>query len=133
MKVDPRNDKLVCNFDLLAPDGYGGPIQLLVGINYDETVAGVRVVSHRETPGLGDGIDDRRSDWVLGFDGRSLSDPPPKQWAVERDGGLFDQFTGATITPRAVVKAVRDSLVYFSADKDALFTQAPPAGEPYHD
>ena len=118
---------------VVAPDGYGGPIHLLVGINYDETVAGVRVVRHRETPGLGDGIDERRSDWILGFDGRSLGDPPPNQWAVERDGGLFDQFTGATITPRAVVKAVQNSLVYFSANKDVLFAQAPPAGESSHD
>ena len=112
---------------VVAPDGYGGPIQLLVGINYDETVAGVRIISHRETPGLGDAIDARRSDWVLSFDSRSLGDPPPKQWAVVRDGGVFDQFTGATITPRAVVKAVRNSLVYFSAHKDALFSEAPVA------
>lgn len=110
----------------VAPGGYSGPIRLLVGVLADGTISGVRVVGHRETPGLGDRIEVERDDWVLGFDGRSLGQPPRERWAVRRDGGVFDQFTGATITPRAVVSAVRDALVYFEAHRDALF--AAPAG-----
>jgi electron transport complex protein RnfG len=112
-------------FMVTAPDGYSGAIKMLVGIHYDGTLAGVRVISHHETPGLGDRIDTRHGDWVLGFQGRSLGDPPPARWAVKRDGGDFDQFTGATITPRAVVKAVKRALVYFSERRDALFATTP--------
>jgi electron transport complex protein RnfG len=108
----------------IAPDGYSGSIHLLVGINHDGTVAGVRVVAHRETPGLGDGIDEERSDWIYGFNGRSLGDPPSGKWAVRKDGGVFDQFTGATISPRAVVKAVHAALLYYRAHRDALFAPA---------
>lgn len=106
----------------VAPDGYSGAIRLLVGIKLDGTLAGVRVVSHRETPGLGDAIEAKRSDWILGFTGRSLTDPPLKQWDVKRDGGAFDQFTGATISPRAVVKAVKKALIYFDRHSQQLFT-----------
>jgi Na+-translocating ferredoxin:NAD+ oxidoreductase subunit G len=106
-----------------APDGYSGPIRLLVGIDVDGTLAGVRVVSHRETPGLGDAIEASRSDWILGFDGRSLDDPKESLWAVKRDGGHFDQFTGATITPRAVVNAVKKALLYFQRNSDRLFAE----------
>ena len=105
----------------VAPDGYSGPIQLLVGVRPDGTLAGVRVSAHKETPGLGDGIETKRSDWILGFDGRSLEDPALEQWTVKRDDGYFDQLTGATITPRAVVKAVKNALIYFDAEKDELF------------
>ena len=108
----------------IAPDGYSGSIHLLVGINHDGTVAGVRVVAHRETPGLGDGIDEERSDWIYGFNGRSLDDPTSARWAVRKDGGVFDQFTGATISPRAVVKAVHAALLYYRAHRDALFAPA---------
>lgn len=118
---------------VVAPDGYSGPIKLLVGIYADGPVAGVRVVSHRETPGLGDAIDIRRSDWVRAFRGKSLGDPPPGEWAVERDGGVFDQFTGATITPRAVVKAVKRTLVYFDAHREALFAEPGPSPDPSND
>jgi electron transport complex protein RnfG len=118
---------------VVAPDGYSGPIKLLVGIYADGRVAGVRVVSHRETPGLGDAIDARRSDWIRAFSGRSLGDPPPGEWGVERDGGAFDQFTGATITPRAVVKAVKRTLVYFDAHREALFAEPGPSPEPSND
>ncbi|HHJ16359.1 MAG TPA: electron transport complex subunit RsxG [Gammaproteobacteria bacterium] len=111
----------------VAPDGYNGNIHLLVAINLDGTLAGVRVVQHRETPGLGDGIEADRSDWILGFTGKSLSNPAGDGWRVKRDGGVFDQFTGATITPRAVVKAVRNALVYFNAHKQQIF--APPPQE----
>jgi len=105
----------------VAPNGYNGPIHMLVGIYYDGTVAGVRVVKHRETPGLGDVVESQRSDWILGFDDRSLNNPESKNWKVKRDGGVFDQFTGATITPRAVVKAVHSALLYFQQNRKELF------------
>ena len=105
----------------VAPDGYSGDIRLLIGIEADGRLAGVRVLEHRETPGLGDKIDLDRADWILSFDGRSLSDPLPAQWTVRKDGGVFDQFAGATITPRAVVKAVRRALEYFRQNQAALF------------
>jgi len=100
-------------FPAVAPDGYSGNIHLLVGVDLDGTVLGVRVTSHRETPGLGDRIETRKSDWVYDFNGRSLNNPKPREWNVKKNGGVFDQFTGATITPRAVVKAVQKTLVYF--------------------
>jgi electron transport complex protein RnfG len=109
----------------VAPDGYSGPIRLMVAIDYDGRISGVRTLSHRETPGLGDAIERRRSDWILGFNGRSLRDPDRSAWLVRQDGGQFDQFTGATVTPRAVVKAVRNALIYFEENRDAIF-QAPP-------
>ncbi len=105
----------------VAPDGYNGSIKLLVGIYWDGTLSGVRIVSHRETPGLGDDIDQDRSTWILGLTGRSLSHPEPEAWKVRRDGGIFDQFTGATISPRAVINAVRNCLIYFSKNRDELF------------
>lgn len=110
----------------VAPKGYGGPIRLLVGITTAGAIAGVRVVSHKETPGLGDVIEIERSDWLLGFDDLSIGNPPVKKWAVKRDGGDFDQFTGATVTPRAVVNAVRDALIYFSENTDAIFAKSAP-------
>lgn len=109
----------------VAPDGYNGTIHLLVAINLDGTLAGVRVVRHRETPGLGDGIEAERSDWILAFAGKSLDKPLKKGWKVKRDGGEFDQFTGATITPRAVVKAVHEALIYYQLQGQKLFEQAP--------
>lgn len=109
----------------IAPDGYNGGIRLLVAIQLNGNLAGVRVVQHRETPGLGDGIEAERSDWILGFDGKSLLDPEENQWKVKRDGGTFDQFTGATITPRAVVKAVKEALLYYEAYGHTLFAQHP--------
>lgn len=111
--------------EAVAPHGYSGAIRLLVGIAPDGTVLGVRVTSHRETPGLGDGIEKRKSDWIERFSGRSLRDPAPQRWRVRKDGGEFDQFTGATVTPRAVVGAVANALVYFERHRDELL--APPA------
>lgn len=105
----------------IAPDGYSGIIKLLVGINTDGKLTGVRVVAHRETPGLGDGIEEERSNWIFGFDSRSLGDPVLNRWRVKRDGGDFDQLTGATITPRAIVKAVRQCLLYFQQHQAMLF------------
>ncbi|MGB1464828.1 MAG: electron transport complex subunit RsxG [Alcanivorax nanhaiticus] len=105
-----------------APDGYGGNIALIVGVNVQGTVSGVRVVPpHNETPGLGDSIETKKSDWIYRFDGRSLDNPVAAGWAVKKDGGEFDSFTGATITPRAVVGAVHRALQYFDANRDNLF------------
>jgi len=113
----------------VAPNGYNGSIYMLVGINVDGTLAGVRVVKHRETPGLGDAVSITHSDWILGFDNKSLNDPDEKGWKVKRDGGIFDQFTGATITPRAVVKAVHNTLLYFEAHKAMLFSKSDADGK----
>jgi Na+-translocating ferredoxin:NAD+ oxidoreductase subunit G len=106
-----------------APDGYNAPIRLLVGILADGTISGVRVTDHRETPGLGDPIEADKSDWILQFDGTRLDDPSREDWATARDGGAFDGLTGATITPRAVIRAVRNTLVYFEENRDSLFAQ----------
>jgi electron transport complex protein RnfG len=104
----------------IARDGYSGDIQLIIGINFDGTVAGVRVLAHRETPGLGDKVDLKKSPWILGFNGRSLADPLPEKWAVKKDRGVFDQFTGATITPRAVTAAVKRALDYYAEHRNEL-------------
>lgn len=90
-----------------APDGYSGAIQLLVGSDFNGTILGTRVTEHHETPGLGDKIDLRVSDWITHFTGKKIGDANDSRWAVKKDGGEFDQFTGATITPRAVVNAVK--------------------------
>ena len=105
----------------VVTQGYSGSIQLIVAIRYDGSLAGVRALTHHETPGLGDKIEIERTDWIRSFDGKSLSDPAPSGWKVKRDGGVFDQFTGATITPRAVVRGVKASLDYFAAHKARLF------------
>ncbi len=110
-------------FNSVAPNGYSGRIHLLVGVWVDGSIAGVRVVKHAETPGLGDGIEIRKSPWITGFDGRSLQDPGEDGWKVKRDGGVFDQLTGATITPRAVIDAVRNTLLYYRANADMIFSQ----------
>jgi electron transport complex protein RnfG len=104
--------------------GYAGPIRILLGVGADGRVLGARVLSHAETPGLGDKIEVTRDDWILGFDGLSLDDPPPERWAVKKDGGVFDQFSGATITPRAVVAAIKGGLETFAAHRDALTASA---------
>lgn len=109
-------------FSSIAPDGYSGPIHLLVGVYVDGSIAGVRVTRHRETPGLGDVVSITHSDWILGFDNKSLDKPERKYWKVKRDGGIFDQFTGATITPRAVVHAVYDALLFFQKNREMLFS-----------
>jgi len=104
----------------VAADGYNGNIRLLVAIRRTGEIVGVRVVSHRETPGLGDAIDADRSNWILGFDGHGLGSPELQRWKVKKDGGDFDQLTGATISPRAVVHAVRDSLLFFQRERGRL-------------
>jgi electron transport complex protein RnfG len=100
--------------EAIAPDGYSGNIALLIGIDASGTITGVRVTSHRETPGLGDYIERVKSAWIDQFAGKSLTQPPPKHWKVVKDGGTFDSRAGATITPRAVVRAVRNALEYFA-------------------
>ena len=114
-----------------ARDGYSGDIELIVGVNADGSVAGVRALTHKETPGLGDKVDLAKSDWVLGFEGSSLGNPPAEGWAVKKDGGVFDAFTGATITPRAVVSATRRALEYARDNRAVLYgseDQAPEGG-----
>ncbi|HDY84624.1 hypothetical protein LCGC14_0905000 [marine sediment metagenome] len=110
-------------FTSVAPNGYSGSIKMLVGVYYDGTLAGVRVINHKETPGLGDKIDVKKTNWILVFKGLSLENPDDSQWAVKKDGGQFDQFTGATITPRAVVTAVKKSLQFFEQNRDELFKE----------
>ncbi|TXH74933.1 RnfABCDGE type electron transport complex subunit G [Thiobacillus sp.] len=97
--------------------GYGGAIVCVMGVSRDGTLLGVRILSHKETPGLGDKIDPAKSRWIYAFDGKSLGDPPADKWAVKKDGGVFDQFSGATITPRGVVRAVKNGLEFFARDK----------------
>lgn len=108
-------------FRTVAPDGYGGPIVLMVAIRADGTLVGVSVLAHHETPGLGDAFEPQRSDWLESFVGKSLGDPGPDEWAVRKDGGAFDQFTGATITPRAIVNAVHRTLQYFARQSAEIF------------
>lgn len=108
----------------VAPDGYQGPIELLVAIAHEGSLIGVAVIRHRETPGLGDAFENRNADWLDGFRGRSLLDPPQQRWSVHKDGGDFDAFTGATITPRAIVKATRRALEYYQANREWIFTAA---------
>jgi Na+-translocating ferredoxin:NAD+ oxidoreductase subunit G len=105
--------------------GYAGDIRILLGVDAQGRLLGVRVLHHTETPGLGDKIEAGRSDWITRFTGLSLEDPPDAQWAVKKDGGPFDQFAGATITPRAVVNGIRDGLRLFAAQRDALLKDAP--------
>ena len=104
-----------------ARDGYSGDIRALVGVRQDGSVAGVRVVAHRETPGLGDKVDLRKSDWILDFNERSLANPALNGWNVEKEGGVFDQFTGATVTPRALILATRRALEYATLNAATLF------------
>lgn len=100
--------------------GYSGTITLLIGVDKSGQILGVRVLSHTETPGLGDKIDVAKSDWILGFDKKSIKNLPEDKWKVKKDGGMFDQFSGATITPRAVIKAVRKGLLLFAKQKKQL-------------
>lgn len=107
--------------ETIAPNGYSGEIRLLVGVFADGRIAGVRVISHRETPGLGDKIELRKDDWILGFNNRQLTLDNAQTWAVKRDRGEFEQFTGATITPRAVVAAVKNTLDYVNQQGARLY------------
>ena len=110
-------------FETIAPGGYNGNLDLLVAVDRNGVVTGSRVISHKETPGLGDKVDLQKSKWILSFGDKSLENTSLKQWNVKKDGGEFDQFTGATITPRAVVRAVKNTLLYFNENKDALLSR----------
>ena len=109
--------------------GYGGEIKLAIGINENGKLAGVRIIHHNETPGLGDKIEIKKSDWLLSFNGKDYLPAQQERWEVEKNGGDFDAFTGATITPRAVVLAVKDALIYFSEHKESLFSHPADCGE----
>ncbi|NEV60599.1 electron transport complex subunit RsxG [Thiorhodococcus minor] len=104
--------------------GYAGEIESIMGIGADGKILGVRVLAHAETPGLGDKIEVAKDDWILDFDGLSLGEPPAERWAVKKDGGDFDQFSGATVTPRAVVGSIRRGLEFFQSHREALTTPA---------
>ena len=108
----------------VTPDGYSGAISMIIGVNFNGSVAGVRVVDHRETPGLGDKVDLKKSDWILSFNGKSLVNPQASGWTVKKEGGDYDQFTGATISPRAVIKQILKTLQYFEDDRERLLQTA---------
>lgn len=120
-RVFAEGEPVAALIAVTARDGFSGPIRILVGIGIDGTVTGVRILQHRETPGLGDKIESTRSDWVFQFDGHSMGDPLETGWAIEVDGGEFDQLTGASVTPRAIIKAIRDTLIYFETHQEAIF------------
>jgi len=103
--------------------GYAGPVVSMMGVDRDGKLLGVRVIKHRETPGLGDKIEPAKSEWIRGFEGRSLGNPVAEKFAVKKDGGVFDQFAGATITPRAVVKSVKGGLAFFAKEKPQLLDE----------
>jgi len=121
-RVRKNKQPIAAVITVIAPNGYSGQIKLLVGINTNNVITGVRVVKHKETPGLGDGIEKQRSDWIDGFLGKSLRNPKVVGWKVKRDGGEFDQLTGATITPRAIVGAVYKALLYFRTHYVEIFS-----------
>ncbi len=104
----------------IVGQGYAGDIRLLIGMDESGKISGVRVLAHAETPGLGDKIELAKSDWILGFNGLSLGKPPAEKWAVKKDGGQFDAFSGATITPRGVVKAIKSGLNFYAEHKTQL-------------
>lgn len=118
-----NNQAIAIAMTSTAPDGYNGNIELIIAINMNDTVSGVRVLKHQETPGLGDKVELRKSNWINSFTGKKLLSENDNRWAVTKDNGIFDQFTGATITPRAVVKAVRKTLLYFKDNKHSLLTR----------
>lgn len=125
-RVYAKDEPVAALFVVSARDGYSGPIRLLVGVDTAGSVTGVHVLEHRETPGLGDRVESSKSDWARQFNGRSLVDPVPSGWAIKRDGGEFDQLTGASVTPRAIVSAVKSTLVYYDAHRDDIFADIPP-------
>ncbi len=120
-----NNQPAALILEVIAPDGYSGDIKLLIAIRADGTLSGVRVLAHKETPGLGDYIDITRGNWIKHFDDDSLNKTLDARWHVKKDGGKFDYIAGATITPRAVVKAIYKALQYFQINKEALFAVAP--------
>jgi len=120
-RVYAQDKPVAALFAVTARDGFSGLIRILVGVESDGTITGIRILQHRETPGLGDKIESARSDWIFQFDGRSMGDPEVTGWAIRNDGGEFDQLTGASVTPRAVIGAIRDTLLYFDVHRDEIF------------
>jgi len=129
-RVYTGTEPVAALFVVSARDGYSGPIRLLIGITMDGDVTGVRVLEHRETPGLGDRIETTKSDWVLQFDGRSLQNPELSGWAIKSDDGEFDQLTGASVTPRAIIRAIKETLIYFDENRDVVFAALPDTPAP---
>jgi Na+-translocating ferredoxin:NAD+ oxidoreductase subunit G len=105
-------------------NGYAGNIVCVMGVSREGKILGVRVINHKETPGLGDKIEPAKGKWIFDFEGKWLGDPPADKWAVKKDGGVFDQFAGATITPRGVVNAVKGGLEFFEGNKTQLLDEA---------
>lgn len=124
-----RGEPSVAVLEAIAPDGYSGRISLIVAIRADASIAGVRVVAHKETPGLGDYIEYAKNRWISVFDGAAHARYKEADWKVKKDGGQFDYMAGATISPRAVVKAVHKTLHYFEENRDQLFMKAAPKQE----
>jgi electron transport complex protein RnfG len=120
-RVYAQDKPVAALFAVTARDGFSGVIRILVGVEFDGTITGVRILQHRETPGLGDKIESTRSDWIFQFDGRSMGNPEVTGWAIRNDGGEFDQLTGASVTPRAVIGAIRDTLLYVAEHRDEVF------------
>ncbi|WP_394151742.1 electron transport complex subunit RsxG [Vibrio maritimus] len=118
-----NNEPTALAIETIAPDGYNGAIKLIIGLDTTGTILGTRVLAHQETPGLGDKIDLRITDWILGFAGKQVTEDNQEDWAVRKDGGQFDSFTGATITPRAVVKAVKNTVEYVNTNRDSILSQ----------
>lgn len=111
--------------------GYAGPIDCMMGIDRNGHITGVRVIKHKETPGLGDKIEPAKGHWIYEFEGKSLGDPPAEKWGVKKDGGVFDQFAGATITPRGVVKAVKGGLDFFDKQRAQMLDDTVPLRETF--
>lgn len=118
-----NNEPKALAIETIAPDGYSGAIKLIIGVDVEGTILGTRVLAHQETPGLGDKIDLRITDWILGFSGKQVTKDNMSEWAVRKDGGQFDSFTGATITPRAVVKAVKNTVEFVNNNRDSILNQ----------
>lgn len=131
--IATRNGQVSATVFQIETEGYGGTITLMVSLDRNGSILGLRVLSHKETPGLADKIETDKSDWITHFNGESLTGTPMKDWAVKKDGGKFDQFTGATITPRAVVRGVVSGLQFYARNADSLLnstaTMAQKAGD----
>jgi electron transport complex protein RnfG len=128
-RVYSDNQPVAALFSVTAEDGFSGPIKLLIGIDSLMNITSVRILEHRETPGLGDLIESSKSDWLMQLQKTSLTSPTPDSWAIKRNGGVFDQLTGASITPRAVINAVKETLLYFEQHRDSVFAISPAKDE----
>ena len=124
-----KNQPSIAVLQVIAPDGYSGKINLIISIHSDGRIGGVRVVSHKETPGLGDYIEIAKNNWITGFNDTSLDTHKESDWKVKKDGGKFDYMAGATITPRAIVKAVHKALQYHAQHRDEMFALTDPSAK----